>query len=469
MRYDILIIDDEKDIQESISGLLTDEGYSTRTTGNGDDALIKFKEKRPHLVILDVWLNDPRYDNLKLLEILKKEDMNVPILIISGHGTVETAVNAIKIGAYDFLEKPFKTEKLLLLTGRAIETHSLKKENEDLKSKLSYHSDIIGTTQPIMQLRQSIEKVAATNCRVLITGPTGSGKELVAQKIHGLSRRKNAPFIIVNCALLNSETLERELFGIDEKNPDGSISTFPGFLEKADNGTLFLDEICDMPMNTQNKIVRILQDQSVTRLNSTKSFKVDVRVLASSAKNIETEIKEGRFREDLFYRLSVIPIQTPALCQYKDDIPKLLDHYMKRISQRFGLPAKTVSPDSIAVLQNYEWPGNLKQFINMIEWLLIMSPQKDDAEITPNMLPKEIMKAASPLLNWDKSSEILKMPLKEARESFEKHYLEAQIHRFSGNISQTAQFIEMERSALHRKLKTLGVEDRQNRLRTLSM
>ena len=467
MRYDILIIDDEKDIQESISGLLNDEGYSTRTAGNGNDALLKFKEKRPHLVILDVWLNDPHYDNLKLLEILKKEDINVPILVISGHGTIETAVNAIKIGAYDFLEKPFKTEKLLLLAGRAIEIYSLRKENADLKSKLSYHSDIIGMTHPIMQLRQAIEKVAATNCRVLITGPTGSGKELAAQRIHALSRRKDGPFIIVNCALLNSETLEKELFGIDEKNSDGSISTFPGFLEKADNGTLFLDEICDMPLNTQNKIVRILQDQSVTRLNSLKSFKVDVRVLASSAKNIETEIKEGRFREDLFYRLSVIPIQTPPLSEYRDDIPKLLDHYMKRISQRFGLPPKVVSPDAIAVLQNYEWPGNLKQLINMIEWLLIMSPQKEDEEITAKMLPKEIMKAASPLLSWEKSGEILKLTLKEARESFEKHYLEAQIHRFSGNISQTAQFIEMERSALHRKLKTLGVEDRHNRLKTM--
>jgi two-component system nitrogen regulation response regulator NtrX len=307
-------------------------------------------------------------------------------------------------------------------------------------------------------LRGSVEKVASTNCRVLITGPTGSGKELVARKIHNLSRRQKGPFVIINCALLTPETLERELFGIEERSPEKL--TFPGLLEKADNGTLLLDEICDMPLATQNKVVRILQDQVVTRINSAKSFRVDVRILASTAKDISKEILEGRFREDLFYRLSVIPLQTPPLTQYRDDIPKLLDYYMARVSHKLGLPAKIISPDAIAVLQNYEWPGNLKQLINIIEWLLIMSPAKDDVEITAQMLPREIMKAASPLLSWDKSGEILKLPLKEARESFEIHYLEAQIHRFSGNISQTAQFVEMERSALHRKLKTLGIESR---------
>ncbi len=458
MKYDVLIVDDEKDIQEALSGLLSDEGYITRVAGNGADALTQFLEKRPHLVVLDVWLGDPKYDNLKLLEMIKKEDPDVPVLVISGHGTIETAVSAIKIGAYDFLEKPFNIDRLLLLARRAIESCDLKRENEELKTRFSYYGEILGTTAAMFALRGSVEKVASTNCRILITGPTGSGKELVARKIHAQSRRKNGPFVSVNCALLTPETLEKVLFGIEEKGPEKS--TFPGVLEKADNGTLLLDEICDMPIAIQNKVVRILQDQVITRINSSKSFKVDVRVLASTAKDISAEILEGRFREDLFYRLSVIPLQVPPLREYRDDIPKLLSHYITRVSNKLGLPEKVISPDALAVLQNYEWPGNLKQLINLIEWLLIMSPAKDDVEITAQMLPKEIMKAASPLLSWDKSGEILKLPLKEARESFEVHYLEAQIHRFSGNISQTAQFIEMERSALHRKLKMLGIEGR---------
>ena len=467
MRYDVLIVDDEKDIQSAVAGILNDEGYTTRCFGAGRDALISFHQKRPHLVIIDVWLGDPIYDNLRLLELIRKEDPSIPVLVMSGHGTIETAVKAIRMGAYDFLEKPFQSEKLILLAQRAIENSNLRKENLELKAS-SYYNNLLGDTTIINQLRQSIEKVAVTNCRVLITGPSGSGKELVARKIHASSKRHEGPFIILNCALLSPETLEKEIFGIEERHADGSITTTPGVLERADNGTLFLDEIGDMSLATQTKFVRILQDQNVTRLNSQKSFKVDVRILASTAKNIQSEIEQQKFREDLFYRLSVIPLHVPPLDEYKDDLPQLIEYYMEKVSIKLGIPKKELTPDALVALQSYDWPGNVRQLINLIEWSLIMSNGKEKNFITSKALPPEILKSTSHYLSWDKTGEILKLPLKDARESFEKHYLEAQIHRFSGNISQTAQFIEMERSALHRKLKSLGImEERAVKLKIL--
>lgn len=457
MAHDILIVDDEADIGRLVAEILEDEGYQCRHAMDGNKALEAIRSRRPSLAILDIWLGDSRFDGIKLLEIIKKDHTDLPVIMMSGHGTIETAVTAIKNGAYDFIEKPFKANRLLLVVERAIEAAKLKRENKELKSKTPILTQLIGTSPSTNQIRQQIERVAATSSRVLISGASGVGKEVVARLIHNKSKREKGPFIVLNCATLSPERFEEELFG-----QEGEQGLKIGLLEQAHQGTLFLDEVSDMPLETQGKIVRSLQEQTFLRVGGSKKVQVDVRVLASSTQDIKQEVIEGRFREDLYYRLNVVPLRVPCLKERRDDIPQLLEEFTKRIAFVQGLPVKTFTKEALLVLQSYDWPGNIRQLKNVIEWILIMSAEKDDDYITPNLLPAEICGETPFLLRNEESSKIMSLPLREAREHFEKDYLLAQVARFSGNISQTAHFVGMERSALHRKLKTLQIE-RNNR------
>jgi len=457
---EILIVDDEADIREGIKGVLEDEKYVTRLAGTDVDALKAIRDKRPSLVILDIWLQGSKLDGIQLLEQIKKEYPSLPCVMISGHGSIEAAVRSTKIGAYDFIEKPFKAEKLLLVIRRAIETAKLQRENEELRQFYAKESELTGKSQAIITVRQTIERVAPTNSRVLITGPAGSGKEVVARMIHQNSRRGTGPFVGLNCATMRPDRLEVELFGSEvRKDADGTSSRKVGVLEQAHNGTLFLDEVADMPLETQGKIVRVLQDQTFQRVGGNTPIKVDLRILASSNRNLQDLMTQGRFRQDLFYRLNVVPIVVPALSQRREDIPELAKLFMERASENSGIPARRLSDDALAALQAYDWPGNVRQLRNVIEWVLIMSSGVGSVSepISADLLPPEISQATPDIMRHDRSAEIMTLPLRDAREVFEREYLLAQVTRFGGNISRTAAFIGMERSALHRKLKSLGV------------
>jgi len=456
MAHDILIVDDEADIRLLIAEILKDEGYETREAVNSTDALAAIKARRPSLVILDIWLQNSELDGLGMLDVVCENHPNVPVVMISGHGTIETAVGAIKRGAYDFIEKPFKTDRLLLLIERAIDAARLKRENEELRVRAGGEVELIGRSATANQLRQSIEKVAPTGSRVLISGPAGSGKEVVARLIHASSRRAEGPFIVLNCATMRPENLETELFGQEAGGKDGGM-TKVGTLEQAHNGTLLLDEVADMPLETQGKIVRALQDQTFERVGGKTRVRVDVRVIASTNRDLREEITAARFREDLYYRLNVVPLRVPALRERREDIPLLARAFMVRYASASGLPERQIGEDAMAALQSYDWPGSVRQLRNVIEWLLIMAPGEPRDPIHADMLPPEIGAIAPPVLKWDRAGEIMALPLRDARELFERQYLLAQVTRFGGNISRTAAFIGMERSALHRKLKTLGV------------
>lgn len=457
MAHDILVVDDEADIRMLLCGILEDEGYRPREAAHADAALAQLASREPNLVVLDIWLQGSRLDGLELLEEIRQRFPTLPVVMISGHGTIETAVSAIKKGAYDFVEKPFKTDRLLLTIDRAIEAGRLKRENEALRRQAdsAFETEIIGGSVSMQQLRTQIEKVAPTGSRVLISGPPGSGKEVVARGLHRMSKRSGGPFVALNCAGLHPDRLDEELFGRENGGEDGPRKV--GVLERADGGTLLLDEVADMPMATQGKIVRTLQDQSFARLGGTSRLTVDVRVIASTNRDLQEEIQEGRFREDLFYRLAVVPIRVPALSERREDIPELSDHLMERASRQQGLPARSLREDALAALQTYGWPGNVRQLRNVMDWLLIMASGDPSEPIGPTLLPPEVTSSAPQVGGWDKAGEIMTLPLREAREVFEREYLLAQVTRFGGNISRTAEFVGMERSALHRKLKTLGV------------
>jgi two-component system nitrogen regulation response regulator NtrX len=462
MAHDILIVDDEPDIRMLVTGILRDEGYETREAGDSDQALAVFRARRPSLVILDVWLQGSKLDGLQILEAMHREEPVVPVVMISGHGTIETAVQAIQQGAYDFIEKPFKADRLLLVVRRAIEAAQLKRENSELRLRAGADAEMVGVSPAIRDLRAAIEKVAPTGSRVLITGPAGAGKEIVARMIHARSRRADGPFMVLNCATLNPGRLEDELFGV-EPGPDPLTQPRrAGTLEHAHGGTLLLDEVADMPLETQGKIVRVLQDQSFERIGGATRVKVDVRVIATTNRDLGAEIAAGRFREDLFYRLNVVPLRVPSLRERRDDIPLLARHFLARSAESSGLPLRDLAEDALAVLQAYDWPGNVRQLRNLMDWLLIMAPGEAKEPIRAEHLPPDIGAAAPPVMRPDRSGEIMALPLREARELFEKQYLLAQLNRFGGNISRTANFVGMERSALHRKLKSLGVnaEDR---------
>jgi two-component system nitrogen regulation response regulator NtrX len=457
MAHDILIVDDEADIRALIAGILEDEGHNTREAANADEALEGIRARRPNLVVQDIWLQGSRLDGLEVLDAIKRDHPEVPVVMISGHGNIETAVQAIKQGAYDFIEKPFKADRLLLVVDRAIEAARLRRENEELRLRSGSGGELVGAALAIQQVRQTTEKVGPTNSRVLITGPAGSGKEIVARQIHARSRRADGPFVVLNCAAMHPDRMEMELFGTEHglDGPDSprKIGTF----EQAHGGTLLLDEVADMPLETQGKIVRVLQDQMFERVGGGKRVEVDVRVIATTNRDLQAEMTAGHFREDLFYRLNVVPVKMPALRDRRDDIPQLARHFMALAAAAAGVQPRPVGEDAMAALQAYDWPGNVRQLKNVMDWLLIMAPGDSRESIRADMLPAEIGAITPAVLRWEKSSEIMTLPLREARELFEREYLLAQVNRFAGNISRTAAFVGMERSALHRKLKLLGV------------
>lgn len=456
MATDILVVDDEADIRDLVAGILQDEGYAVRTAKNADEAIAAIQTRRPHLVLLDIWLEGSRLDGLALLDVIKSEYPDMPVVMISGHGTIETAVAAIRRGAYDFIEKPFNADRLMLVAGRAIETLRLKREVKSLK-QLAPHSDKLVGASPVMnQLRMTIERVAPTNSRVLIVGPSGSGKEIVARMIHAQSVRANGPFVVINAATITPERMEVELFGTEVTN---GASRKIGALEEADGGTLFVDEIADMPRETQNRILRVLVEQNFQRVDGSARINVDVRIISCTGRNLESEVADGNFREDLYHRLSVVPIRVPPLSERREDIALLVDHFLDQISAATGLPRRLIGPDALAVLESHDWPGNVRQLRNNVERLLILAGGLPEATVTASMLPQEVAALVPSMPNGFGGGEhLMSLPLREAREAFEREYLVAQISRFGGNISRTAEFVGMERSALHRKLKALGVD-----------
>lgn len=449
MALDVLIVDDEADIRELVAGVLEDEGFETRLAANSDEALDALAARRPSLVLLDVWLQGSRLDGLELLAEIKQRDATIPVLMISGHGNIDTAVAAIRHGAVDFIEKPFESDQLLHIVARATETERLRRENQVLRARFQ-EEELTGTSNAINTVRATIKKVAGTGSRVLISGPAGVGKEVAARMLHNWSGRANGPFVIVTAARIEPERAEEALFGVE--GSDGIIR--PGLLEQAHGGTLFLDEIADMPLTTQGKILRVLTDQSFTRIGGQRQVKVDIRVISSTARDLKEEIAAKRFREDLYYRLNVVPLAIPPLSERRDDIPGLVDHYLARFAAERGMPAPRMATNALAALQSTDWPGNVRQLRNVVERTIILAPMQPDGMIELEMLPVE---AAGGTDDTGLSSAIMGAPLREARENFEREYLRIQIKRFSGNISRTAAFIGMERSALHRKLKSLGL------------
>jgi two-component system nitrogen regulation response regulator NtrX len=455
MASDILVVDDEADIRELISGILEDEGHRTRTAKDSDETLTAIEERRPSLVILDIWLQGSKLDGLDLLDRIKKAHPDLPVVIISGHGNIETAVAAIKRGAYDYIEKPFKADRLVLIATRALEASRLKRENRELRERSTYSFEMIGRSSAINQLRQAIDKVAPTNSRVLITGPSGSGKELAARVMQAKSSRADGPFVVLNAAAMVPDRVELELFGVEEGTSSGPRKV--GALEEAHNGTLYIDEIGDMPLETQGKILRVLVEQRFQRLGGGPKVHVDVRIVTSTSRDLQKEMSSGRLREDLYHRLNVVPIRVPPLSERREDIPELVRNFVQAVSMASGLTPRRIGEDAMAVLQSHDWPGNVRQLRNNIERLMILVGGDADTIITADMLPEEIVSPVPLSPNGSGGEHLMSLPLRDAREIFEREYLLAQVNRFGGNISRTAEFVGMERSALHRKLRALGV------------
>jgi len=454
MSADILVVDDEVDIRELVSGLLEDEGYRTRRAGSADEALAAIAARRPNLVFLDIWLQGSRLDGLQVLDLIKESHPDLAVVMISGHGNIETAVSAIKSGAYDFIEKPFKADRLILVAERALEASRLRREVRELKTRSVQASRIVGKSTVVNQLRQTIDRVAPTNARVLITGEPGCGKELAARTLHEASSRSTGPFIVINAATITPETMEEELFGVE--GGEGR-SRRVGALEEAHGGSLYIDEIGDMPRETQNRILRVLVDQNFQRVGGATRVHVDVRIISSTSRDLAQLIADGRFREDLYHRLSVVPVRVPSLSERREDVPELIEVFMDQISVATGLPKRRIGGDAMAVLQSHEWPGNVRELRNNVERLMILTKGDPSADITIEMLPAEVGAMVPTTPSGSGGERLMSLPLRDAREIFEREYLIAQIARFSGNISRTAEFIGMERSALHRKLKSLGV------------
>ncbi|HTN14884.1 MAG TPA: sigma-54 dependent transcriptional regulator [Sphingomonadaceae bacterium] len=455
MALDILVVDDERDIRELVAGVLSDEGYECRTAGDSTSALAAIDEKRPSLVLLDVWLHGSPMDGLEVLDAIKQREPELPVIIFSGHGNIDTAVSAVSRGAMDFIEKPFEAERLLHLVHRATETERLRRENAQLREGLIKNDEFTGNSSAINQVRATLKRVANTGSRVLISGPAGAGKEVAARLLHAWSPRADKAFVTVNSARITPERFEQELFG---EEAEGKLVR-AGMLEMADGGTLYLDEVADMPESTQARILRVLTEQSFVRVGGTRQIAVDVRVVSSSSRALELEITEKRFREDLFYRLNVVPVGIPPLAERREDIPSLSDHFFTRFSAEQGIKPPVVASEAMAALQAYDWPGNVRQLRNVIERTVILTPRDRMARIEPDMLPPEI--TGGKIDGGPGITSLMGVPLREARESFEREYLRIQIRRFSGNISKTAGFIGMERSALHRKLKLLGMGERE--------
>jgi two-component system nitrogen regulation response regulator NtrX len=398
-----------------------------------------------------------RLDGLELLQVIKEQNPDLPVVMISGHGNIETAVSAIKLGAYDFIEKPFKADRLILIAERALETSRLRREVSDLRQRSGANMQLIGKSSVMNQMRQMIERIAPANSRILIMGPSGSGKEMVARAIHQASQRAANPFVVINAANITPESMESELFGI-ETSP--ALARKIGALEEAHSGTLYIDEVGDMPRETQSKILRVLIDQSFQRVGGAARVNVDVRLISSTSRDLSLAIQDGSFREDLFHRLAVVPVRVPSLAERREDIPGLIEYFMEQYSQTYGIPMRKIGEDAMAILQSHDWPGNIRQLRNNVERLMILASGDPEIEITPDMLPAEIGALVPSTPNGTGGEKLMSLPLREAREVFEREYLIAQINRFSGNISRTAEFIGMERSALHRKLKSLNIDSR---------
>ncbi|MFV0431400.1 MAG: sigma-54-dependent transcriptional regulator [Alphaproteobacteria bacterium] len=454
MALEILIVDDEDDIRFLTSGILEDEGYETREAASDKAALDAISLRQPHLVLLDIWLEGSAMDGLGILDAIKKDNPELPVLMMSGHGNIETAVNAIKRGAYDFIEKPFKSNRLLLLVDRALENARLKRENKELKRQSSITSELVGDSVKTRRLKSLIQKIAPTNSRILIKGPAGSGKEIVARAIHKASLNAEGPFIVANCANMAADSLEESLFGVEGDNNNPAKI---GLLEQAHRGTLLLDEIGDMPMETQTKITRLLQDQTFYRVGGKKEVSVNVRIMASTTQDLEVKIQDATFREDLYYRLNVVPVEVDALKDRRDDIMDLADYFLVNITESISSSMQEFSEDAKTILQSWDWPGNVRELKNLIERVVIMASDSKSEEIDADMLPEEIKNSDRIRSVGETYQELITKPLREAREEFERRYIETQLIRFNNHISKTASFIGMERSAFHRKIKMLGL------------
>jgi two-component system, NtrC family, nitrogen regulation response regulator NtrX len=454
MALDILIVDDERDIRDLVAGVLEDEGYRCRTAGDSTAALDAIDQQRPSLVLLDVWLNGSPMDGLEVLDAIKAREPELPVIVFSGHGNIDTAVSAIGRGAVDFIEKPFEAEKLLHLVARATETERLRRENAQLRQDFKTSNEFTGNSSAVNAMRATLKRVANSGSRLLISGPAGAGKEVAARLLHSWSGRAENAFVSVNAARITPERFEEELFG---EEADGNLMR-PGLLESADGGTLYLDEVADMPISTQARILRVLTEQAFVRVGGNRQIRVDVRVISSTSRNLEQEIAEGRFREDLYYRLNVVPIMVPSLVERRDDIPALADHFFARYARDQGIAPPAIGDEAMTALQSYDWPGNVRQLRNVVERTVILARRDRMGRIEVDMLPSELLNERAE--GDSRISALMGVPLRDARESFEREYLKVQIRRFSGNISKTASFIGMERSALHRKLKLLGLGDR---------
>jgi two-component system nitrogen regulation response regulator NtrX len=452
MAADVLVVDDEADIRELVAGILSDEGYAVRTASDSETALAAIRARKPAILVLDIWMHGGGMDGLELLDLVRMLDPDLPVIMISGHGNIETAVSAIKRGAYEFLEKPFKSDRLLLVVERALESSNLKRENRRLRAQTITPEGLIGKSMATQQLRGLIAKLAGANSRVLIAGPPGAGKETVARLIHGASPRAKSEFVVISAAGMTPERVDLELFG--EEAESGRPAKI-GVFERAHGGTLYLDEVADMPRETQSRILRVLVEQRFRRVGGAQDVQVDVRVVSSTCRDLREEIAAGRFREDLFHRLNVVPVTVPGLSERREDIPELVDYFIQRICEATGMTKRRLADDALATLQVRPWPGNLSQLRNNIERMLILAAGDPSEAISADMMPGDAAPAdAAAGMGTER---IISLPLREAREVFEREYLNAQMLRFSGNISRTAAFIGMERSALHRKLKSLGL------------
>lgn len=447
---DILIVDDERDIRELVSDILEDEGYATRLAGNSDECMAAINAEPPALLILDIWLKDSNMDGIDILKKVRRDNPDVPVVIISGHGNIEIAVAAIKQGAYDFIEKPFNIDQLMVVIRRAMETSRLRRENNALRRREIASAEMIGQSAAFRALVGQLDKVTRSNGRVMLSGPPGSGKEIAARYIHAHSNRAEAPFVSVNCATIEPERMEEVLFG--RESPERGVE--PGLLEEAHGGVIFFDEVADMPLGTQSKILRVLVEQQFQRVGGNAKVRVDLRVISSTCRNLEDEIRAGRFRQELFHRLNVVPIRVPSLEERREDIPLLARHFIRQFHESQGLPLRELGEEAVALMQTMSWPGNVRQLKNLVERVLILGD--GTGPIEARELPSEDARAGNEgrvIL----SGALATLPLREAREAFEREYLLTQINRFGGNISRTAAFVGMERSALHRKLKSLGV------------
>lgn len=452
MAADVLVVDDEADIRELVAGILSDEGYEVRTANDSETALAAVRARKPSLLILDIWMAGGGMDGLELLDLVKALDADLPVIMISGHGNIETAVNAIKRGAYEFLEKPFKSDRLLLVVERALEAATLRRENRRLRTQAITPEGLLGRSAAAQALRGTVGKLATANSRVLISGPPGSGKETVARLIHAAGPRARNEFVAIGAAGMTPERMDVELFG---QEGEGGRPAKIGVFERAHSGTLYLDEVADMPRETQGRILRVLVEQRFRRVGGDSDVEVDVRVVSSTSRDLREEIAAGRFREDLFHRLNVVPVNVPGLSERREDIPELVEYFIDRIAEATGMPRRKLADDALASLQVRAWPGNVRQLRNNIERMLILASGAPGEAITADMLPAEA--SVSEQAGGLGAEKIIALPLREAREVFEREYLNAQMMRFSGNISRTAAFIGMERSALHRKLKSLGL------------